>query len=231
MISVKYIWDRLAAYGAKYQSGTDVVAYFNSALAEVQIEVFSDFAPLYDSNEKVKTLLDFWVREQSGTSDGSGVAALGTPPEVVNRPLSIGYVNSGAVQFAIPYISETELIASSRIPQRVPDVGSKNVYYRFNSPSKLNFYPSLGIPYKAFYMIYPVPAYIAFIYSSTSDEDIMTYDPTNSQDLQWPQAANNLILYKMLEKYGVTVREEILQEYAKYGIIQTATAGEGAKPS
>lgn len=229
MISVKYIWDRLAAYGAKYQSGTDIVAYFNSALAEVQIEIFSDFAPIYDQNEKVKTLLDFWVREQSDTSAGTGITGLGTAPEVVNRPLSIGYTSAGAVQFAIPYISETELIASYRIPQRTPSVGSKSIYYRFNSPSTLKFYPEAGIPYKAFYMIYPTAAYIAFTYSSTDDEDIMTYDPTNSQDLEWPESANNLILYKMLEKYSIEVREELLQAYAKYGIIQSASAGEGSK--
>jgi hypothetical protein len=57
----------------------------------------------------------------------------------------------------------------------------------------------------------------------------MTYDAGNTVDLAWPSSAANLILYKMLEKYGVSVREQLLQEYAKYGIIQSATTGEDKK--
>jgi len=230
MISVKYIWDRLAAFAAKYQSGTDNVAYFNSALTEVQLEIFSDFSPIYDESEKVKGLLDFWVKPQSGTSNPDGSVGIGSPSEIVMRPLAVGYTASPSqILFGIPAISESELMSVARIPQRAPNVAKKNVYYRFNSPSTANFYPQQTTPYSLFYLIYPSPANIAFTFSQTANEDIMTYDPANSTDLAWPQAATNLILYKMLEKYGVNIRENLLMEYAKYGITQTAQAGEVPK--
>lgn len=229
MISVKLIWDRIGAYAQKYQAGTDIVAYFNSALAEVQSEIFTDLAPLYDENEKIKTLLDVWVKEQTGSSSSAGVVTVGTSPDVVNRPLSAGYTTSGNIVFGIPGVTESELVAIARIPQRAPDVTKKNVYYRFNSPATLQFYPKTTVPYDLFYLVYPTVASIAFTYSTTSDEDIMTYDSANSVQLAWPASATNLILYKMLEKYGISVREQLLQEYSKYGFVQSAQAGEAKK--
>ena len=229
MISVLYLWNRISAYGQKYQSGADNVAYFNTALAEVQSELFNDFSAIYDESEKVKDLLNFWVRPQSGTSNPDGSTGIGTFPEVVARPLGIGYGSPSLIQFAIPATSESELMAIARMPQRQPNVAKKNVYYRFNTPSIVNFYPVTTIPYSLFYLIYPSTAQIAFTFSTVSNEDIMTYDPTNSTDLAWPESASNLIIYKMLEKYGVQVREQLLQEYARYGITQSVSAGEAPK--
>lgn len=227
MIAVLDLWNRINAYGAKYQSGTDVVAYFNTALAEVQIELFNDLSPLYDENEKVKTLLDIWVKEQVGSSNSGGVVTAGTNPEVVNRPISIGYTDgSGNILFSIVEIDESELIAIARMPQRKPNSSKKNVYYRFNSPSTVQLYPKEIVSYDMFYFIYPTAALIVFTFSTTANEDIMTYDSVNSVNLQWPQTAFNLIMYKMLEKYGVTVREELLQAYAKFGFIQSESLKE-----
>lgn len=229
MIAVLDIWNRLNDYSQKYQSGVDTVAYFNSKLAEVQVELFNEFSPLYDESDKINTLLDCWVVEQTGSSNSSGVVTVGTSPQVVNRPLAMGLTNnSGDILFQIPKISESQLVASARIPQRAPNVANKNVYYNFKSPDTLQLYPKVVIPYDLFYLIYPTAANIAFTYSTVSDEDIMTYDSADSVDLAWPQAAFNLILYLMLEKYGVSVRDEILQEYAKFGIMQTETAGQVA---
>lgn len=221
-----FLWLRLADYAAKYQSGTDVVSAFNSKLAEVQVETFNNLAPFYQISEKVKTLLDTWVKEQVGSSDSTGLAVAGTNPEVVNRPISIGYVLSGNIAFSIVPVEETELVAIARMPQRQPNVAKKNVYYRFNAPSTLQFYPKAITPYDMFYFIYPSEAHIAFTYTSTADEDIMTYDPTDSIDLAWPSSASNLILYGMLQKYGVSVREALLQEYSNYGINMSASIGE-----
>lgn len=229
MVSVLFIWNRISAYGQKYQSGMDTVSYFNSSLEEVSNEIFNDFSPSYGKNENVNVLMDYWVRQQVQTSPGTGIDTIGTDPEIVNRILSAGYAPSGVIQFGIPSVQENELVAIARIPQRAPNVTAKIVYYRYNTPNTVYFYPAQAIPYFIFYLIYPTEAHIAFTYTSTDDEDIMTYDEADSVDLAWPESASNLILYKMLEKYGISVREELLQEYAKYGVIQSASAGEGDK--
>lgn len=229
MITVySFLWQRLEGYAQKYQSGAANVAYFNTSLAEVQSELFNDFSVYYGKNEKVNTLMDFWVRQQNGTTPGTGIDTIGIDPEIVNRILSAGYAPSGAITFGIPAVAENELVAIARIPQRAPNITKKIAYYRFNSPQTINFYPAAIIPYLVFYLIYPTEAHIAFTFTSTDDEDIMTYDPDNSIDLAWPASASNLILYLMLEKYGVSVREQLLQEYAQYGVTRSANAGEGS---
>lgn len=227
MVAVLYIWDRISAYGQKYQSGAENIAYFNTSLSEVQLELFNDFSVYYGKNEKVNTLMDFWVRQQTGTTPGTGIDTIGTDPEIVNRILSAGYAPSGAITFGIPAVAENELVAIARIPQRAPNIAKKIAYYRFNSPQTINFYPAAIIPYLVFYLIYPTEAHIAFTFSETADEDIMTYDDANSVNLAWPASASNLILYLMLEKYGVSVREQLLQEYAQYGVTRSVNAGEG----
>lgn len=228
-MNVFYLWQRCEDYIQKYQSGAQQVDYFNTKLAEVQSELFNDFSPLYDQNEKVKMLLDFWVREQIATSASDGTITVGSGDEVVNRPLSIGYTSGGSIVFQIPSINESELVASYRIPQRAPNITKKIAYYRFNTPNLVKFYPEVAIPFKMFYLVYPTEAYIAFTYTTTDDEDVMTYDPTNSVDLAWPEFADNLIIYKMLEKIGVSIREDLLREYANFGFVQDLTIEGGAK--
>jgi len=228
-MEVLFLWTRCSDYIQKYQSGAQQVEYFNSKLAEVQSELFNDFSPLYGKNELVKLILDFWVREQTGTSASDGTVTAGTGDEVVNRPLSIGYTTSGNIVFQIPSVEESELVASYRIPQRAPNVSKKIVYYRFNTPNSVKFYPSVAVPFKMFYLIYPTEAHIAFTYTETDDEDVMTYDAANSEDLAWPAAADNLIIYKMLEKIGVSIREQLLQEYSKFGFTQDLAIGGNAQ--
>jgi len=226
MILVIDVWNRLLDYSQKYQSGIDTVSYFNSKLQEVQLEIFNDFSPLYDESEKVKTLLDIWVSEQATNSDAVGYILAGGS-DTICRPLSIGYTDgNGNVLFPIYEIDESELIAIERMPQRQPNVTNKNVYYRFNAVNNLQFYPKATTPFDMFYLMYPTAASIAFTLTETDDEDVMTYDAGSSVNLNWPEAAFDLIVYKMLEKYGVSVREDLLQQYARFGFSQTATIGE-----
>lgn len=228
-MKVLFLWNRCSDYIQKYQSGADIVDYFNTKLSEVQYELFNDLSPLYNKNEMVKDLLNFWVRQQAGSSMIDGSQSIGTDPEIVNRPLSIGYTDGTNILFSITEASESELVASARMPQRAPNVAKKIVYYRFNSPGTVNFYPAAITPYFAYYLVYPSEAKIAFTYTSTDDEDIMTYDDADSIDLAWPESADNLIIYKMLEKIGVSIREELLQAYAKYGITQLAQVEAASK--
>lgn len=227
MIKILDVWNRISAYGSKYQSGMDTVAYFNSSISEVQKEIFNDTSPFFDVNDKVRVLLNSWVREQYGLTDASGIDTIGGAPEIVNRLLSVGVTDgSQNLLFSIPETTESELVGIARMPQRAPNFAAKKVYYRFNDPDQLQLYPRQAINYLTYYLIYPLESHIAFTFTETDDEDIMTYDPTNSVDLAWPDSAYNLIVYKVLEKYAIEVREQLLQSYAAFGFNQTSAGGE-----
>jgi hypothetical protein len=68
------------------------------------------------------------------------------------------------------------------------------------------------------YLIFPSNAYIAFTYTIINGEYVQQYDPGNSIDLFWDKSAANLLLYLLLEKYGISSRDDLLQEYAEMGI-------------
>lgn len=219
------LWLRLSQYGGKYQSGAQVVATFNGALSEVQNEIFSTLSPFYSTNEKIRGILAVWVKSLNATAVNGSYAIPSSPSDPqFDRVISLGVTDTATppnILYEINPISEGELVFANRMPQRRPDITKKRVYYLVDAPTTINFFPKpASIPFLMYYLVFPTEAKIAFTYTSTSDEDIMTYDSGNSVQLQWTKDARNLILYKMLEKYGVTVREQLLEAYSQLGLTE-----------
>lgn len=214
-----FIWKRLADYGKKFQSGQDAVDEFNTRIAEVQLEVANDLSPFYQVNELVRGVLAPHVRQVTAVTNGSGLFARPTVTgEKFMRVLGLGVVDvQGNYRFEITPSTENEIGISQRIPQRRPDFTKKIVHY-IPIKTDIQLYPKSAINYSMYYMIYPLSAKIAFTYTSTDDEDVMTYDAANSTDLAWDDNASNIILYKMLEKYGIVNREAWLAEYSRLGL-------------
>jgi len=217
MIDVLYIWNRLADYGQKYMSGTDKVDAFNSKLAEVQAEVYNDLSPYYETNIKVRDILRPWAKKLTGTAT-SGVITATVASYEFDRVISIGITIAGAF-FGANEITEEELVEVARIPQRRPDSAKKQVYYLTSGTNIITLAPLEALAYTAYVLVMPKEAKIAFTLTSTDDEDVMTYNSAGSTDLEWNKNAQNIIIYKMLEKYGISNRELWLTEYAKLGIV------------
>lgn len=219
------LWQRINQYGQKYMSGQQVVDTFNGALSEVQNEVFSMLSPYYSTNEKVRAILAVWVKSvNASATNGAYAIPSGDDDPQFDRVISLGVTDIATppnILYEINPISEGELVFASRMPQRAPDLSKKRVYYLVDAPTTVNFFPKpASLPFLMYYLVFPDEAKIAFTFSETDDEDIMTYDPDNSVQLKWTKDARNLILYKMLEKYGVTVREQLLQEYSRLGLTE-----------
>lgn len=232
-----FLWQRINQYGQKYLSGQVVVDAFNTALTEVQTEVYTDLSPYYQTNEKIRGILQPWVKKATGTAANS-LFTIDDTKGIFDRIVSLAVTATGdptTILFEINPIMEGELVYANRIPQRAPNFAQKRVYYLMESQStvadidaeaSIRLAPNIAtLDYLAYYLVYPYEAKIAFILSETDDEDIMTYDPTESIDLAWGMDAANLILYKMLEKYGVNTREQWLLEYAKLGLSETMVSG------
>lgn len=210
------LWTRVNQYSAKYQSGQNVVAAFNASLTEVQNEIYNDLSPFYQGNEKVRGLLAPWVKSISATFT-NGVYT--TADAQFDRPLAISATDGTNLIYDIAPITEGELVSYTLIPQRKPDLAKKRVYYLMATPTVIHIFPKpASLPFLMYYLGYPTLAKIAFTYTETDDEDVMTYDAGNSTQLGWSQDAFNIILYKMLEKYGIDTRDQWIAEYSRLGI-------------
>ena len=223
-----FLWLRLIDYGKKYQMQAPSVDSFNSALDEVQREAISILAPYYQTNEKVRALLSPFIRRIFDTTDQNGqllqprrVSVEEETTEEFYRVVSMGVTDgNGTTLFPIHQTMENEIALMTLIPQRQPNITKNRAYY-INYDDVIQLYPEQSIPYILFYLIYPPTAQLAFTYSVVDGEYIQTFDPLNTFDLQWDRNASNLLLYMLLEKYGISSRDDLLAEFGKLGIQMT----------
>jgi hypothetical protein len=225
MIGVYFLWQRLINYGQKYQLASLSVDEFNSNLAEVQLEAMTMLGPKYQSNELVRSLLAPWVRRIYDTSDQNGqiqqpqrVGVEEQTTETFYRMVGMGVTDTnGNLLFGISPTMEAEIVEMQRIPQRKPDLTKSRAYY-INYDDVIQLYPQQNISFILWYLVYATMAKLAFTYTLVNGEYIQQYDAINSVDLQWDENATNLLIYLLLEKYGISSRDDLLQEYGKLGI-------------
>lgn len=226
MVAVySFLWTRLIEYGRKYQMQSPSVDEFNHNLDEVQREAITILGPHYQVNEKVRSLCAPWVRRIYDTSDQNGqllqpqrVGVEEETTEEFYRLVGMGVVDAnGKLLYGISPAMEAEIVEFTRIPQRKPDLTKSRAYY-INYDNVIQLYPEQEIPYILWYLIYPTAALLAFTYDLVDGEYVQTYDPENSVDLYWDKNASNLLLYMLLEKYGISSRDDLLAEFGKLGI-------------
>lgn len=220
-----FLWLRLIDYGRKYQLAAPSVDEFNSNLAEVQIEAMTLLGPHYQANERVRSILSTWVRRIYDTSDQNGqllhplrVGVEESTTEQFYRIVGMGVTDgNGKLLYGISPAMEAEIVEMNRIPQRKPDLTKSRSYY-IDYDAVIQLYPEQKIPYILWYLVYPTIAQLAFTYSVINGEYVQTFDPVNTIPLQWDDSASNLLLYMLLEKYGISSRDDLISEFGKLGI-------------
>jgi len=205
----KLVYDRLIDYAKKYQSGLDVAKDYNSRLAEVQQELANYLCSIAGLNERAEQLLDPLI---VGATTAAPVSGL------IERPEDFMFLLSGAYEGKpIHKLSSNQLATYEQIPQRRGDLTKSRVNIA-SVEGKWDVRPLTATGIVLRYVKIPPLATIVFTYSSTADEDIMVYDDAATVDFVWGEGCIPLLIYMMLEKYGVSVREELLREYARLGI-------------
>jgi|SRR5215217_674229 len=210
MILTIDIFNSFCEYAKSNVVGTNPMAEFNNKLNESQKEVMDLVAPGYDKTERVRTLLQPFVITASGTASGTF-----SKPSNMYRVLGLSGA-SGGKNFPIFHAKENELIEYSFIPQRKADITRGIVYYKQGSGS-ITLIPNSSISYTMFYLKNPTNANLEFTYTALPSSE-MALTPTGIVNLEWNADAFNIILYKLLQKYGLVTRDEFMTQVANYGI-------------
>lgn len=210
----KLVYDRLIDYAKKYQSGLDIETDYNSRFAEVQQELTNHLISIVGTNEKAERLLDPLIVSSTTGSPSSGK---------ITRPTDFLYLLSGSYDGKpIHKLSANQLATYEQIPQRRGDLSKKRVNIA-SVDGKWEVKPDTATGISLRYVKVPPLSTIAFTITETADEDIMAYNDSATVDFVWGEMCIPLIIYMMLEKYGISVREQILMEYAKLGISMEAS--------
>lgn len=225
MVDIYGLWKDYIGFCAKYQLQVSTVDDFNQKIKQIQNELFSMLHPHYRKNEFVRSLLEPFLRRIYDISDQNGqllnpqrVGVEEQTTEVFCRIIGFSVTDgNGNILFPIVKVMESAIGDLQNIPQRQPDL-TKNRCYYLSYDNVTQLYPQQSINYMMFYLVYPDEANLAFTYQLVNGEYVQVFDQSSTVNLNWNKNAENLILYMVLEKYGITTRDVTLQEFGKAGI-------------
>lgn len=215
MISIVTIFKSFCEYNKKYVCGPDPMPEFNRKINEVQKELMDLIAPQYDINERIKNLMRPFIKQHSATGIMSG---LNPYPADLYRMVGAVTVNQSATQFTAHNTYENGANLNDLIPQRRPSVSGKIAYYQY-SVDGIQLYPNTISECSYYYIKSPVNGVLNYVFEADPDTDeMLLVEDIDTVDLEWDESAFNLILYKLLEKYGAIEKDVLDIEFSKAGL-------------
>ena len=216
MINVQSLFHSFCEYAKDYKAGPDPVPEWNSKLQEAQLELMDAVAPLYDLNERIRTLMRPFIKPHNGVTDTLGFVAV--PGDLYRM---IGSINAtyNSNTFPVKFSYESGVVINSRIPQRAPSLAKRIAYFHYTEGG-IQLYPRQAFTVSFHYIAKPASAAIAYkrMINPATDEHVIELDTDNTVDLEWNDDAYNLLLFILLEKYGLVTKDQLLIEYGKLGV-------------
>lgn len=211
MISIIKLWESVTQRAKSGTSGYDSITEFLVKAHEAQIDLVNVLCANLDSLPSMDVLKYIYIQSNTNTDD-KGVLI---KPEDYVKLIAI-ITASGLPAYEIKH-GEIAMIKNSKI--RFPSIAKGRVYF-YPSGGEFMFLPESEMPIDYSYVRMPVEPKMAVIITDSADADYLVPDTTSGsfQDLEWPERLTNLMMYLILEKLGVEMKEPLLAEYANLGI-------------
>lgn len=206
MINVVRLWNTVQQLAKNVTSGYQTQEEFNNDLADVQSALITMLAPFYSVNQSVKDLLNPFVISVTGTTSSGSIAY----PSGYFRVLALRLNASPSYPIAT---NEKDIIMTS--PIRMAST-VKNLYYHSQESTGIKTLPTSALPYVLDYLKYPTTATIVLTPVSDANNDYLV--PTVGVNLEWNEDAFNFILYMMLERLGLEMKENLILSWSNIGI-------------
>lgn len=196
-IKLKQSVDQLAKAGT---SGYQSVDEFNNDVRLVQQSVLTMFSEMYEREEVISDAL---------------------APFVLNIPISntkpLDYHRFVAAEIngkEVYPISANKVSMTKTSPIRKPDVSGQSYYYFEDNQVKF-LYPTVFTGTMT-YIRQPKESVLEVVYAEDSYTDYEEY--TVAQNLEWPEFTENLFLFLLLERLGISQKDNLVIEYSKLGL-------------
>lgn len=203
MISIIRLWETVQQLAKTETSGYQDQDEFNRDVAAVQSDIMS-YSSIDSASQSWIDIYGPFSKSAPLSIDNNGVADL--PEDYYRgRTGSIG----GKPCYPIT-VNQKDLYISS------PIRGSVNVYWLENG--NINFSPAKNASCTFSYLRNPAEATIILTPVEAEDDDYLV--PESGADLEWNENVFNLFVYKMLERLGVEMKDNLAREYSMLGIQQ-----------
>jgi len=213
MIDTVVFIDTLENLAKKNQSGfstgKDISSYINMAQRELAEYLFS----IYELNQKVVDYITpLILTAGSVSSNSSGIIPF---PTGYNHVLRLTYKKTSTQTYKTQYVGTNQVDIIQLIPQRRANLAKNRVLYTFDSAG-INIMPAQELNFKIVYAKYPTDAGVTYTYTNVNGEPKRV--ASGQTDMIWGMNVFNLLLYMTMDKMGLSVRDTLLNEYARMGI-------------
>lgn len=206
MEGVVRLWNTVNQMAKTTTSGYQTEEEFNNDLADVQLALITKLAPFYSVNQSVRDLLKPFALSETSSAT-SGVLAY---PEDYFRALTARINGYPVYPIAT---NEKDIIMTS--PIRGAST-AKNQYYYYQEDGGIKILPAETLSVTLSYLKYPAEAFIVLTPVEGDNSDYL--EPTVGEDLEWDENAFNFLLYMMLERLGVEIKDDLAMEWSNLGI-------------
>jgi len=223
-VSIVNVWKRVMDLGKSGTSGMDSQDEFNGKVDSVQKSLVQMLLDVTEENQKVTDALN-WLKKPSGnlTSDATGLITL--PNDYLYLD-SVSFVGTGGALYPTDKLRTNQLNMTRTSPIRKPDPVNNSVDYYFKQNNMYVMPEQAGIVINFLYYIQVPVASIVLTPQSTDNSDFLA--PTAGTEFGWPTSMFNILVYMILQQFGVELKEQWLVEFADYGI-STETIKTAAK--
>lgn len=188
----------------------------NNIIYSVQYEILSTLCDNYENNQKVSDALVNHVVRTDLTTSITGELIIEDEVEDYYRLLSVLYQGT----YPSIKIGTNEKAMYLTSPIRKPDLTkNKTLYYMSNG--SINVLPEQGMDMELIYCRKPTEARIVYESISGDEDDYLVVDEDETIDLEFPEGLFNLFAYSILEKLGISMKEQLALEYSNLGIQRT----------
>ena len=224
MIDVLYLYNYINDLARKNRSGGYTSdEQFNRTNKSAEIALFQHFAKIYeDTQDIVDHLNPFVVYNNLLPTDKAGHLAF--PSDYAHR-INVGglFIENPAecgedvtiTRYPCVYLRNDEVnqVQSSTLKQVLPSVATKTFYHVFRN-NNIDILPDGLFWVELTYLKYPVYGEIKFTMSSVNGEDVLTYDPVLSKNLEWNMISFNHLVGLHLMALGIELSSPDLIQYA-----------------
>lgn len=196
-VKLKESVDQLAKSGT---SGYQTVDEFNNNLRLVQSSVLLMFTEMYEREQVISDLLaPFVVNAEISNEKPAGYHRF-IEAEVNGQP-------------CYP-ISRNRVSMTKSSPIRKPSASGQSYYYFEGDQVKFLYDEELEGTMT--YIRKPLESALTVSYVEDEESDYETY--TADQNLEWDSSAENLFVFLLLERLGISQKDNLVIEYSKLGL-------------
>lgn len=201
MISVVRLWETLMQSSKNGTNGYQTASEFNRDLSSVQTSLLGLLCPQYAMNTYVQELLTPFLKSVTVST---------------TRPAECAYFLGATINDIASFpITPLQAPIYESSPIRKPSATNLTAYhYLINGGITYIYDGTLAGTMQ--YIRYPLASTIVLTPVSDANRDYVV--PTAGVELEWNENAFNFILYMMMQKLGLEMKENLILEYSNAGI-------------